>query len=87
MDKLEKEIFKLSTKEKMIVQSILESLDSGDIRNLDIKKFKGHDDIYRARKGNMRIVFRIVDGEYIVVAIKRRNEKTYKGLQLCHKRN
>jgi len=80
MDKLEKEIFKLSQKEKVIVQSILKSLDSGNARSLDIKKLKGHDDIFRARKGNVRIVFRIVDGEYIVVAIKRRNEKTYKGL-------
>jgi len=80
MRTVEKEIAKLSAEEKTIVRSILESLDAGDLRGLNIKKLKGHDDIWRVRKGNIRIICRIVYGEYMIIGIKRRNEKTYKGL-------
>ena len=80
MVKLEKEIARLSAKEKEVVHNILVSLDSGNTHGFDIKKLRGHDDIFRVRKGDIRVIFRIVQGEYIVVGIKRRNEKTYRDL-------
>ncbi len=78
MDKIEKALNKLSDKEKKIVQTILEQLHNKQLRNLDIKKLKGRNDIYRVRKGKIRIIYRIDDlGKIFILAIERRTDTTY----------
>lgn len=78
MDKLDKALNRLTEKERRWVKEILELLRSKNIQGLDIKKLKGRDDIFRVRKGNLRILYRVKDGEVFVLAIERRSEKTYK---------
>lgn len=51
-----------------------------DSEGLDIKQLKGHTDLFRVRKGHLRIVYRKTTTEFLIVRIDRRNEKTYKGL-------
>jgi len=78
MDKITKALGKLTPKERDWVKEILERLNSRNIAGLDIKKLKGREDIFRARKGDVRIIYRLAEKEIFILAIERRNEKTYK---------
>ncbi|MDO8555279.1 MAG: type II toxin-antitoxin system RelE/ParE family toxin [bacterium] len=61
------------------VKQILEKLSFGKIDGLDIKKLKGREDIFRIRKGNVRIIYQIIENNKIfILAIERRREDTYK---------
>lgn len=79
MDKIEKALQKLSSKERKAVEKLLSSLNVEDTTLLDIKKLKGHTDIFRARKGSLRIIYwKDAQGTIFVLAIERRGENTYK---------
>lgn len=80
MDKLDKALKKLTEKERHKIREILIQLKVGSFKNLDIKKLKGREDIFRVRKGDLRIIYRIVKESIFVLAIERRSEKTYKGI-------
>lgn len=78
MDKIEKALEKLTRKEQGWVKEILERLVSGKREGLDIKKLKGRKDIFRVRKSDIRILYRVLsDGKIYVLAIERRREDTY----------
>jgi len=78
MDKIKKAITKLSEKEKTLVRHILSKLQSGGFQGLDIKKLKGRDDIFRVRKGDIRVIYGVENKNLLILIIERRNEKTYK---------
>lgn len=77
MDRIGKALAKLTPKERTWVEQILQRLTVGDTRGLNIKKLKGREDIFRARKGNVRIIYRAVGNWIFILAIERRNEGTY----------
>ncbi len=77
MDKIQKALNRLSDKEKIIVTGILQRLESNQIAGLDLQKLKGNKDIFRVRKGDLRIIYRKVKNRIFVLAIERRSEKTY----------
>ena len=78
MDKLEKALGRLSFKERAALKIILERILSGEWRGLDIKKLKGHEDIYRVRKGDLRVIYRLAkDGVIKILAVERRSDTTY----------
>lgn len=78
MDKITKVLRKLTPKERERIKQILRQLNSRDINGLDIKKLKGRNDIFRLRRGDIRIIYRLTEKEIFILAIERRNEKTYK---------
>jgi len=80
MDKIDKALKKFSSAELKLVKKILEALFHGDTENLDVKKLKGRDDIYRVRKGQLRIIYRHHKNDIYLLAIERRSERTYKDL-------
>lgn len=80
MDKVGKALKKLSAREQTLVKEILKKIDSNDLRGLDIKKLKGGKNIFRARKGTIRIIYQIKEENIFILAIERRSEKTYKKL-------
>jgi len=52
----------------------LNELKFGSFKNLDIKKLKSRDDIYRVRKGNIRIIYRDTptpDGKLYICRVKK----------------
>ena len=54
---------------------------TGETGGLGHKKLKGRDDIFRVRKGSLRIIYRTdAKGKIFVLAIERRREDTYKFL-------
>jgi len=77
MDKITKALKKLAAGEKEIVKEILAKIDCLDFNGLDIKKLKDRQDIYRIRKGKIRIIYRLIDNKVIVLTLERRNDNTY----------
>lgn len=78
MDKIGKLLAKLKAKALAQIKAVLNCLRSGQTQDLDIKKLKSRDDIFRVRKGNFRIIYRFENKKIFVLAIERRKEKTYK---------
>mgnify|MGYP001558439530 CR=1 FL=1 len=77
MDKISKAIHKLNPKEREQIKAILVKLSQGQLKDLDTKKLKGRDDIYRVRKGSLRIIYRVHNGQIDILAIQRRSDTTY----------
>lgn len=78
MDKITKALTKLSAKEREVVKSILLRLREEQLAGLGIQKLKGRKDIFRVRKGRIRIVYRRTGAGTAILAIERRSETTYK---------
>lgn len=79
MDKIAKALLKLSNKERIAVKELLEKIKKGDIsfRDLDIKKLKNFDNIFRIRKGKIRIIFLKEEKKIKLLTIERRNNNIY----------
>lgn len=79
MDKIEKALQKLSPREREAIRRLLEQLNHKAYKGLDIKKLQGYENIFRVRKGNIRIIYQQEDnGKVRLIAIERRREDTYK---------
>jgi len=78
MDKIKKALDRLNSKEKKKVKEILLQIDKGSFQNLDTKKLKGRDNIFRIRKGNIRIILCKKNNSIKVLTIEQRGSKTYK---------
>ncbi len=78
MDKIEKALNKLGKKERKTVRTLLYRLSKGDYQGVDIQKLKSRQDIYRARNGDIRVIYRRSNSDILVLAIERRSEKTYR---------
>ncbi len=77
MDKIDKFLKKLTAKERQQLKGVLELLLTGSSKTLDIKKLKGTEHIYRARTGNIRIIFQKEGKEIRLLEVSRRDENTY----------
>lgn len=78
MPSLKKLLAKFSEEEQKIIESLIESIISSSWEGLNIKKLKGYQDIFRIRKGNLRIIFLKKKKDIFILAIDRRSEDTYK---------
>lgn len=78
MDKVTKALQNLSSREKEMVKNILLKIKSNSLSGFDLKKLKNCDNIFRIRKGKLRIIFKKKDdGQYLILTIERRSDKTY----------
>ena len=72
---------RLQEKERKNVAEVLRKLNAGNFVNLDIKRLKGRKDIFRVRRRDVRIIYRIDENRKLfILKIERRSEKTYKNL-------
>jgi len=78
MDKIDKALNKLVFKEKEQMKNIIKALQLGRFDNLNIKKLKGFQDVFRVRKGRLRIVYQLLDRKIIILKIDKRKKDTYK---------
>jgi len=78
MDKIEKALSRLSEKERALVKELITRISKGDVLGLNIVKLKSHQDIFRLRKGDLRIIYRQAGKDIFLLAIERRSEKTYR---------
>lgn len=79
MDKFQKSFKKLSAKEQQQIEELLTRLEAGNFKGLDIKKLKGSTNIFRARRGNIRVIYQVKNSQIVLIHIGRRSEKTYRG--------
>jgi len=77
MDKIGKALKKISEKEKKELKGILKNIKLGNISGFDVKKLKGHDNVYRIRKGVLKIIFLNKDDDIKILVIERRSDNTY----------
>lgn len=78
MDKISKALKRLSLKERRQIKEFLLKIENGDFTGLDVKKLKDQEDIFRVRKGDLRIIFQRKNGIITILTIERRSEDTYK---------
>lgn len=78
MPDLKKLLSKFNPKEREIIEFLIEAVVSLNWRNLNVKKLKGHQNIFRVRKGDIRIIFMKDNKNIFIFAIERRRENTYK---------
>lgn len=78
MDKIQKALNKLTSREKNTVKLILEKVQNQNFSGLDVKKLKGRDNIFRVRKGSLRIIYRLDKKDIFVLTVERHSETTYK---------
>lgn len=78
MDKIDKALDKLSEKDRKRIKRVLVKLISGKTEGLDIKKLKDRGDIFRVSVEDLRVIYRVNKNKISLLAISRRNEKTYK---------
>lgn len=80
MDKVTKALKRLQPKERKVFLTLLQLIEARQLAGLDIKKLAGHDDIFRLRKGNYRIIFKIDDRNNVyILTLERRSDQTYSG--------
>lgn len=77
MDKIQKLLNSLSKKEKSKMKEILLKIKSKNLEDLDIKKLKGREDVFRIRKGKLRIIFIYKKQKIYILSIERRSDNTY----------
>lgn len=77
MDKIRKFLYRLTAKERMIVEHCLRDIIAGRFEKLDVQKLRGYRDIFRVRVGSVRIIFTKHDGECRILEIGRRSDTTY----------
>ncbi|KKW17728.1 MAG: RelE/StbE replicon stabilization toxin [Parcubacteria group bacterium GW2011_GWB1_50_9] len=81
MKGIDKLLRKLSSKEREIIEVLVGKIIARDIKGLDCKKLRGLRNLFRVRKGNIRIIFELKsDEEPMIISVERRSEDTYKSL-------
>ncbi len=78
MPSLKKLLSKFSQEERGVLLPLVEKVLSGNWQSLDIKKLKGFSDVYRVRRGKLRIVYQLHSKKVLILTIERRSDKTYK---------
>lgn len=79
MDNIQKNLLKFSNQERRSVDILIDKIQSGEVIGLDIKKLAGTDDIFRLRKGSIRMIYRKHKNNKIEwIDITKRSEKTYR---------
>ena len=78
MEKLQKALAKLPKKHQANFKFLAIRLLARDFLGLDVKKLKGHKDIYRVRHGNLRIIYKMTNKELRILEVGLRSEKTYR---------
>ena len=75
-DRIEKALNKLSGKEQAKLKEIINLIRLGKLDGSDLKKLKGRKDVYRIRKGDMRVIFIKKDFDTYILAVERRSDTT-----------
>lgn len=78
VDRIDKQLKKLSSKQRKAFERLIKQILTGNVMNLDVKKLKGREDVYRVRKGAFRIIYRTdKTGDVKVIAFESRSDTTY----------
>lgn len=77
MDRVKKFLRKLSPSDQDDIGGVLQKIKKGNTEGLNVKKLRGYTNLFRVRKGDIRIVFHQEDGNFNVIFIGRRGDSKY----------
>lgn len=77
MPTLERLLSGFNKEDRKILEYLIAKINSLNWRGLNIKKLKGYQDIFRLRKGKIRIIFIQTNKSIRIINIERRKESTY----------
>lgn len=77
MPTLEKLLSKFNKEDSKVLEYLISRIISLNWHSLNIKKLKGYQDIFRLRKGKIRIIFIKIGKNIRIINIERRKENTY----------
>ena len=78
VDKINKALAKLSPKKQQQILALFQKIKAGDFVGLDRKKLKGYANLYRVRKGRIRVIYTQDDTGIQILAVKNRDDQTYR---------
>ncbi len=84
MDLVSKFLKKLDRKRRQEIEALLFQIKRRELAGLDIKKLKGADNVFRVRKGSIRVIFSVEKNpiskgpEVSIVSIDFRTDTTYR---------
>ena len=77
MNKIEKFLRKQNSDRRDFVLELMQKIILGNLQNLDIKKLKGRENVFRVRSGKIRILFIKKDIGYEIKELDNRDDNTY----------
>ena len=77
MERIKKFLRKLPETQQDEIDGILYEIEHGETQGLDVKKLKGHKNLYRIRVGDIRIVFSKENRSFNIIFIGRRGDSKY----------
>ena len=77
MNKIEKFLKRLSKKERLNIERCIKDILLDNTNHLDIKKLVGRSDLFRVRKGDIRIIYQKTNNDVKLLIIERRSDDTY----------
>jgi mRNA-degrading endonuclease RelE of RelBE toxin-antitoxin system len=78
MNKIEKYLSRLSHKDRVRINEVIDKLRSGNVEDLQIKKLGGYKDRFRIRVGRSRVIFESLGNKLIITDIDKKDDNTYK---------
>ena len=78
MNKIEKFLRKLDKKNSILVEAILLKVKNRQFKGLDNKKLKGFENIFRIRKGKIRIIYQKTSEKIEILVVDKKKDDTYK---------
>ncbi len=78
MPSLKKLLSRFNKEERENIEFLIEKVIFLNWQSLDIKKLKGYQNIFRARRGKIRIIFAKNKKKIFIITIERRRESTYR---------
>lgn len=82
MDRVTKALRKLTKADRARYERITRDVVEDRLAGYDVVKLVGREDVFRLRKGPMRVIFqRKPDQGNVIVAFGRRSERTYKNIE------
>lgn len=78
MDRITKFLNKISERERIRIERVIEKIYAGDAKGLDIKKLKHHPDFFRVRVGDVRIVYTKEKNIIKILVVEYKSKDTYK---------
>jgi mRNA-degrading endonuclease RelE of RelBE toxin-antitoxin system len=80
MDRIRKFLQRLTPEERDRITNVMVHIVKGKYGTIDVKKMKGYGNLYRARVGNIRIIFIEQGNTRRIIAVARRDDRTYSDL-------
>jgi len=78
MDRVTKALRKLTKADRKRYEKIVRDIIANRLAEYDIVRLVGRDDVFRLRKGTMRVIFQRKSGGNVILGLERRSETTYK---------